>query len=327
MDKYKDYTIEDLVVEESFINWVKESNVRDIDFWNNWLKANESETKKVMSAKKLVEDLRFKEKDGSSIKEDALWDKISNQVGEEKISSDSESATTTRRSILPWIGVAASVLLLAFFFFPSGDKEVSLNTTLAEIQNVDLPEGSSVVLNSESRLSYNKKAFGENRILKLTGEAFFKVKRGSSFKVQTPHGTVEVLGTSFNVYSRDSIFSVECKTGKVAVTSTQKKTILEKNQAVKIRTNQPHEKTEDLRSLRSSWQEGIYSYQEEGLSSIVADMERHMGVKITLQSEQENLMFTGSFNSSSLETALSEVCWPLGLEYEIKGKTVLIDKK
>ena len=68
-------------------------------------------------------------------------------------------------------------------------------------------------LNELSQLEYNASKWDENRSLELKGEAFFDVEKGKRFDVTTEFGNVSVLGTEFNVLSRDSIFKVSCYEG------------------------------------------------------------------------------------------------------------------
>jgi ferric-dicitrate binding protein FerR (iron transport regulator) len=85
---------------------------------------------------------------------------------------------------------------------------------------VELPDGSRVKLNANSELSLAKDwEIGENRKVYLTGEAFFEVKKipetGAKFSVICKGINIEVLGTSFNVFSRDEETEVYLEEGQV----------------------------------------------------------------------------------------------------------------
>ena len=56
-----------------------------------------------------------------------------------------------------------------------------------------------------------------SRKVSLEGEAFFEVNPGKKFEVVSKFGKTIVLGTSFNIYSRNSSYQVTCMTGKVKV--------------------------------------------------------------------------------------------------------------
>ena len=104
----------------------------------------------------------------------------------------------TRMRIL---AAAAAVILLCLsvgtvylYMQPTSLQTVS---TMAETRNVILPDGSSVLLNRHSSLSYPKRFKSDNREVQLTGEAYFEVSKDQKhpFIVQTEHINVQVLGT------------------------------------------------------------------------------------------------------------------------------------
>ena len=86
---------------------------------------------------------------------------------------------------------------------------------------IELPDGTNVVLNSASQMSYLNDFGKKNRCVQLNGEAFFKVAHDESrtFIVQVGELEVKVLGTSFNVsaYEDDEDIVVVLQEGKVGV--------------------------------------------------------------------------------------------------------------
>ena len=94
---------------------------------------------------------------------------------------------------------------------------------MAETRNVILPDGSSVLLNRHSSLSYPKRFKSDNREVQLTGEAYFEVSKDQKhpFIVQTEHINVQVLGTHFNVdaYRNSPEVKTTLLTGSVAVSN------------------------------------------------------------------------------------------------------------
>lgn len=323
MDKYLHFTIEELALEESFINWVKERNVEDQDFWNRWLESNPNEKSKIDKARSLVGKIKIKDIAIDAQIEDKVWNKVKGNI--DSVGNTTGTSKMGKR-IAPWLGLAAGLLALVYFAVGL-DTETNINTSMAQTESITLPDGSTVDINAGSSLSYDQKAFLQERTLKLDGEAFFNVKKGSTFTVITNNGSVEVLGTSFNVFTRASKLEVQCLSGKVAVLANEQKTILAHNQQVEIIQNGRHEKSNIERLIRSDWRKGLYRYEDKNFGSIVADIERQWDVKLILDKGIEELKFTGSFNSEKLELALSEVCWPLDLEYSIEGKTISIVKK
>jgi ferric-dicitrate binding protein FerR (iron transport regulator) len=124
-----------------------------------------------------------------------------------------------------YVSMAASlVLLLGLFYYlwSAGDgwrqQEKIYRTGFGERLDINLNDGSMVTLNANSTLHWTEgwnKSKGRN--VALEGEAFFKVKKqnGIPFTVHTNDVAVEVLGTSFNVDSRETKTKVYLDEGRV----------------------------------------------------------------------------------------------------------------
>ena len=104
--------------------------------------------------------------------------------------------------------IAATLAILFGLFFLMSTNEISHKTAFGEQKIIELPDGSQVTMNSKSLIEFNPDSWESNRILKLSGEAYFKVKKGSQFTVNTDNGNVIVLGTEFNVNSLNHYFEV-----------------------------------------------------------------------------------------------------------------------
>ncbi|MCU4174190.1 FecR domain-containing protein [Carboxylicivirga sp. N1Y90] len=83
-------------------------------------------------------------------------------------------------------------------------------------QIISLPDSSLIILNIDSKISFNKD-FHERKVI-LQGEGFFIVNpKSKQFIVETNHGDICVLGTSFNVESNKDQLNVEVDEGEVEV--------------------------------------------------------------------------------------------------------------
>jgi len=191
-----------------------------------------------------------------------------------------------------------------------------------------LPEGSMIELNASSSVSYNKKKWNEDRLIYLQGEAFFDVVKGSPFIVGTLNGQVEVLGTSFNVFNREEVFEVRCKTGRVRVISNWLDTVfLNPGEGVRYEDAGKIKKSYALETERmNQWLEGFFQYEDVALPQIFHEMERQFDIEIILseKTEIQNMRYTGSFRKGDLTKALKDVCWPMHLTFEIKGRQVRV---
>ena len=88
----------------------------------------------------------------------------------------------------------------------SKQPTLEYKTRFGETKTLLLPDSSTVILNANSRLVYNKNWLQSSREVYLEGEAYFSVVHKQDhqpFRVKTSNGiSVEVLGTTFNVYHR-----------------------------------------------------------------------------------------------------------------------------
>lgn len=137
---------------------------------------------------------------------DAGWLKLSERmVRNETGAQTHKNQMVSNRSIRYTLGVAASVILLIGLFsiirtLTGRQAEIEL-ASVKEVVHDTLSDGTMVALNLNSKLVYPEKFNKHNRMVKLTGEGFFEVKRDVSkpFFVLTGMSGVRVLGTTFSV--------------------------------------------------------------------------------------------------------------------------------
>ena len=166
-----------------------------------------------------------------------------------------------------------------------------------------LPDESEVILNSGSNLSYKKWNWENNRLIKLEGEAFFKVAKGKKFEVNTTAGKVTVLGTQFNVKQRNNRFEVTCYEGKVQVIYRDKIVILTKG----MKTIFENDKNIDVPNTsinQPEWINDEIVFYKENLNNIISEIERKYNVTIELNSNNNQQVFSGNIPSNDLDVAL-----------------------
>jgi ferric-dicitrate binding protein FerR (iron transport regulator) len=323
MDKYLHYNSIELAEDPTFIAWVKKVPSNDGLNWDEWVQANPSMTDVVNEAKNLIGQINFKKGEVSKAQSNRVWVKILQDINQEK--APKFKTSIVRRLIS--IGAAAAVAVLLWVTVFDRSNTTIIQSQFAETKVVDLPDGTEVSINSDSKIGYNSDDWKNTRTIKLEGEAFFKVKKGSTFSVNTDMGTVEVLGTSFNVFTREGLLDVVCETGKVSVTAQGETTILTPGQAVKIsKSNRQYIESVDQSNTRSNWIKGLYSYEAENLNLVLNDVSRQFNVVIQSDENLNQMKFTGSFKIGDMELALSEVLWPMGLKFENQDGVIIITK-
>jgi transmembrane sensor len=186
------------------------------------------------------------------------------------------------------IGIAASIVLLFGLFSLFGNEDVSFETGFGDHKTIVLLDGSEVIMNSKSKITYNEEAWQASRVLTLEGEAYFKVKKGSTFTVNTINGSVTVLGTQFNVNSTNDFFEVVCYEGKVGVKTLESDHILLPNTTVrKINGNLSQSSITQL--LEPTWITGESTFKSVPLRYVISALEDQYDLNIALKIVFETL--------------------------------------
>lgn len=222
------------------------------------------------------------------------------------------------------IAALLAVIIASYLYVDS--LGTSIRTTIAEKNTFLLPDNSEVSLNSNSSIEYSKNNWSEQRELTLEGEAYFKVTKGNSFSVITPSGVVTVLGTQFNVYSRDNKFHVNCYEGLVSVAYND--TIIKLPAGTKLSIENglmtSHNQT---KKTSPNWITSESSFKNATLQTVLKELEFQYSIIIITKISDVNRRFTGSFTHKNLNLALKSICDPLQLIYTIQDESVTIYAK
>ena len=259
-----------------------------------------------------------------SVSKDEVWKNLSGQLNQPR-------PEVRRGSLNPFykMAIAASLILLLGIsgFMRFYTKMVF--TSAGQHLTLCLPDSSVIELNAQSAIKFHPYWFGFARTVTLDGEAFFKVIHGDKFKVQSLKGETTVLGTSFNIYSRDNDYNVTCFTGKVRVVSA------EKNEIVLLTPNEQAFINKDgfLRFVEGvnvkavkSWRDNMFVFTGSPIFKVLQEIERQYNIKIQFKADS-NLTYTGNFSRSlSEKEVLDLVCTSLGLKFEARsGNEFLIE--
>ena len=236
MNAYVTYTPEELAQDSYFIQWVNATDLAAENFWQNWLETYPFKRRDVELARQLV---LLAHQVGESDFTQNEMDELKSSIFEEIDSYEKPSFWMNFRQ--QWAWAAAAVILIGIGFSWNYVVTPKTNNTylvqiqtakqqyeLIEIANkneapqvVNLPDGSSVLLKKEAKISYPKAFTKDFREVFLTGEAFFEIAKDHNkpFLVHANQVITKVLGTSFTVkaFSGSPKVTVNVKTGRVAV--------------------------------------------------------------------------------------------------------------
>lgn len=201
--------------------------------------------------------------------------------------------------------ISAAAMLILFtgigFLFLK-DSKTSIYAARGTEKTFLLPDGSQVSLNSDSEINFDKSDWKENRTLSLTGEAYFKVVKGSKFSVITPNGMVQVLGTQFNVRSRSKRMDVACYEGKVRVSEKNKEEIVTPGKIVTI--NKGSWLVNKVNVSQPEWTANQIVFRADLLNEVTAELERKYNVTIKVNKVHTNKEYTGTVPADNLDIAL-----------------------
>ena len=207
---------------------------------------------------------------------------------------------------------------------------VNINSDLGIREEViSLSDGSKVYLNAGSELSYSKDYDSENRKVFLYGEAYFDVKkRINPFIISTEYAEITVLGTKFNVRSRDDGFEVGVNEGVVRVKNDLQS--IEISQGEQIDVNPKYPKTfatSKTTDFYPGWKNNKLICDNSSLLKICDELERIYNVKINFQNEyQKDIPISGviNLNPSNLESVLSSISLLSKLEFKLRGDSYIV---
>lgn len=194
-------------------------------------------------------------------------------------------------------------------------------------QTFTLPDSSSVTLAPGSTLRLQKHK--DKRLVQMTGKVYFNVRHDdrAPFRVDAGSGFVKVLGTRFQVDSRDPI-SVSVVSGKVlfsAIRSGEEALILTKGQSAVLdpAASKPVEIT-PKHPNPAAWATGEFIYDNTPLPEVLSELSEYYDVTLVAfdagHSSGESRRLSGEFSTSSLQEILNLINSALGTDILIESQ-------
>jgi len=189
--------------------------------------------------------------------------------------------------------------------------------------NLVLPDGTDVWLNAGTKIQYPVSFNTKERLITIDGQAYFDVAKNEKvpFIVKSPHGTVQALGTKFDVldYSDDDDFEAMLMEGSIKVGldgNDQSLILTPDNKAVLDNGELKAVNVNDQSSYQ--WKEGLISFRNKAFREIMESFEKTYDIKIVLENKKiENVNFTGKFRIiDGVEYALRVLQREMHFRYE-----------
>lgn len=279
-----------------------------------------------------------------------------------------------KKGIVFGISIASFALATSifFFFYKNNSQPLIIKNKIIQSEvstksgsrsKIQLPDGSLVWLNSNSKLTYNNYHFGETiREVALSGEAFFDVVKNplKPFIIHTNKMDIKVLGTSFNVkcYAGDKNSETSLIRGSIEVTlkDRQEKIMMKPNEKLTINSEDskigkavlPVDKREKAAIIKSqpiielshltlfpsdnsvvetAWVDNRLVFNNESLEDIAIKMERWYGISIIITNEKlKKVLLTGILEKETVYQALNAMQLTTPFTYKVDKGVITISK-
>ncbi len=222
---YSTYTALNFVMDDSFRRWILSPDDEVMTYWHTFMLRQPQQQTTIDEAASLLLHLRMNYDALAETSQQRIWQLLEQAV---------EANDRPVRPLIPWrrIGSWSAAASLAGILITAGSvwyarqpHQQTVRTAYGKTINVTLPDGSTVLLNGNSSLTYTDKwPAGQPREVWLNGEGFFRVSKQMTpagrvkFTTHTPNLDITVLGTQFTVNTRRGNTDVMLLEGKVTLT-------------------------------------------------------------------------------------------------------------
>jgi len=207
----------------------------------------------------------------------------------------------------------------------------TITTPLGGKYKVTLTDGTQVVLNSGSTLTFPIGFNQAQRRVTLSGEAYFEVSKDAEhpFVVSSGRERITVLGTKFNIsaYPDDDFISTALLEGKVNCldVNTNTNLILHPGEAALIQNNQLSKSTVDVSDM-AAWQQGFFAFENEELAVVMKRLSRWYQLDVDYTSIPEKRIYARINMEENLATVLGMLSTTSGLKFNVEGRRVIVMK-
>ena len=299
-----------------------------------WLRHFRHPNKTEVSSKVIEDVLDFSAQQLRAIdpETDAQWQLMKTAI--EKKPGISDTRWIVDRNLFrPAISfaVVTAVLIVVGVVWLNYSSFKTYETAKGQRSSITLSDSTEVTLNYTSKLEVNRWSLQKTRRVSLSGEAFFHVRRNCKpFIITTDVGTVQVLGTQFNVRMRDDRMEVAVLNGSVKVSvhknGIDSSVVLSKGQiAVCSKGDFPEMPGTLPFTEYPGWMHGRFMFYRTRLLSACKEVESQFDVVIRIEKAQlQNETITGMIDGQSAETALTTLVQLTGNRFRHENNSYVI---
>jgi len=335
-----------LLADESFQRWLNgTAPAAENLHWRAWLNAAPNHHALHAEARALWQAGQFRPADLPEA--EAELQKLQQRLKLPSPKTAAIHSLKTREVFPAWLRygalAAAAVLLLAWLgshlLSPNQPALQVVTTVNGERQSLQLPDGTTIILNANSTLRYPADlANAATRRLELSGEAYFnvaaQVDRQRDFVVQTHDGTVQVAGTRFTVYERGAGTRVAVEAGKVAVANAtgHAPVFLEPGQFIQFYKEDPElapsRRSDIALGFYTTWWQDYFKLEDTPFDDIARRLEETYGVRVQVRDESlRQRKLSGAIENRDLDVVINALAKALGTTAHRDGEVVVFGSR
>ena len=336
-----------LLMDNRFREWVNHPTPELDHYWQQRLRRYPEERPGVERARQMLRHLDF-EKSATIDREGILAKALERaKESEASLSQPISPPRAKSRALVSryWRQIAAVLvgiaLLAGYQYYFLSDRVHT--TAYGESEQVVLPDGSTVMLNANSVLRYERRwSLDQPRRVTLTGEAFFSVTHQANdqtFVVQANDLAIEVLGTEFNVNHRRDETEVMLREGSVRLdwSASERATVLP-DDTLRHLTIKPGElvvfssdtlvKKEVNPRVYAAWTDDEWLFEQTPLSEVFAMIEDNYGYQVVTEpSTIADKVFTAEIHEADLDLLLNFLSESFDLIITQHQRTIVIQNR
>ena len=205
----------------------------------------------------------------------------------------------------------------------------TLTTPKGGQYQLTLADGTKVWLNAASSLKFPTAFSGGERVVELTGEAYFEVVHNSKqpFKVKTTDQTVQDIGTQFNVnsYADEDAAATTLVEGSVKIFAADGATMIKPGQQYLLKSNGIPEVKRDVDIDEvTAWKNGMFQFNNADIKTIMRQISRWYNVDVEYSGQVPASTYHGRISRNSNASAVLKILELSGINFTIEGRKIII---
>jgi ferric-dicitrate binding protein FerR (iron transport regulator) len=340
--QYENYSLNDFLLDDDFIKWVKAPDYQSDLFWNSWIVQHPEKKPLIEEAKIIISSVQFEQDSLCELEVTEIWQKLNPY--EQFTKSESQKTTLHPSVIVTWQRIAAVLgflIIFASFYFLVNKTEYDdihqHKTAYEETKTIILPDSSEVILNANSEIRYVSSWTSDTiRQVWLEGEAFFSVLHqddDKKFIVHSGEIAIEVLGTEFNVNHRRAKTQVVLNSGMVKLHNTKviasEPVMMEPGELVEMENGQNgyYKKTVNT-ELYTSWKKNKLVFDGTSIAEIAQLLEDNYGYQVAIQdSALAKKQFKGTVPVDEIDKLLGQIAKVFNADISKNNTRIIMKSK